>query len=328
MRLRSFSVAKVIPVEVIHLIIHESDSVSALKAWCLVSKGTLSVAGPILMREVVLTRSKDICPFLLHRFNLPSPPSSPSSSSPLVQQYLSTKHTLFLDLPQAETADMDLFQERAVQNARGRQTRLTLSLSVVNVDLEDPLVDEESEYEIVSWIAAVVYWLQPMRFNELGADSQVIRAFSPSITSDYQELILPDQTRDDLLSNHRLLIEVQLSEEKAIRQLDLLDFLATICTREEMETSETFIQALDLAESSETTDLREVFRRIRAGDDWAEEEKPRSRSRLASRMAWLVSLAPRVNRVIFTMNALGCTYPSVGTLTLFFPLLTRLVIFF
>lgn len=67
MRLRSFSVAKVIPVEVIHLIIHESDSVSALKAWCLVSKGTLSVAGPILMREVVLTRSKDICPFLLHR---------------------------------------------------------------------------------------------------------------------------------------------------------------------------------------------------------------------------------------------------------------------
>lgn len=52
---------------------------------------------------------------------------------------------------------------------------MTLSLSVVNVDLEDPLVDEESEYEIVSWIAAVVYWLQPMRFNELGADSQVIR---------------------------------------------------------------------------------------------------------------------------------------------------------
>ncbi|KAL7411002.1 hypothetical protein BDY24DRAFT_398328 [Mrakia frigida] len=56
MRLRSFSLSKVIPVEIIHLIIHESDSVSTLKAWALVSLPCFSVAQPLLNEHVHISR--------------------------------------------------------------------------------------------------------------------------------------------------------------------------------------------------------------------------------------------------------------------------------
>ena len=55
MRLRSFSLAKIIPVEIIDLIIQES-SISTLHAWSLVSLDCLAIAGPLLVEHIQLDR--------------------------------------------------------------------------------------------------------------------------------------------------------------------------------------------------------------------------------------------------------------------------------
>ncbi|KAL7411005.1 hypothetical protein BDY24DRAFT_398340 [Mrakia frigida] len=61
MDLQPFSLSKIIPVELINLIIQESsDSNSTLRAWCLVSLGTLSAAGPRLNQHVQIAHQDDL----------------------------------------------------------------------------------------------------------------------------------------------------------------------------------------------------------------------------------------------------------------------------
>lgn len=76
MRLRSaklgLAVARVLPFEILSMIISESDSPAALATWCLVSFESLRVAGPQLLEEVILDAAWKIMAFFYRIVRLTS----------------------------------------------------------------------------------------------------------------------------------------------------------------------------------------------------------------------------------------------------------------
>lgn len=55
MLLRSFTLATVVPLEIIDLIIRETDSAETLKAWCPTSLSSLGIGGPLLNQHITIT---------------------------------------------------------------------------------------------------------------------------------------------------------------------------------------------------------------------------------------------------------------------------------
>lgn len=65
MSLKPSSLSRHIPIEIFAAIIQESaDSPSTLAAFCLVSFGSLAIAGPLLNEQIQLSRQKSVAPIL------------------------------------------------------------------------------------------------------------------------------------------------------------------------------------------------------------------------------------------------------------------------